>query len=536
MADRAAVLASCDALARGEGALDLALGEVLLRLFDGDRLLQLGYARQVDYARERLGVKPGLMYRWMRLARGLATRPVLRSAVEGGVVSGAKACVVMDAATGEREAPWTVAAAALPLGELQRRVEGEGYDAGCDAVAFETIVLTMTAEQRDVLDLALLVASFVVGPAAPRWQKLEAIAMEWLGAHGEFAASGARAGPVDVRAALGGSASSAPSVVEPVGSTVPDSARALDERARALVRQRDGRDEQLGRLLVRVRDERLYRDLGYEWFETYCGERLGMAPRSVRERVWLERRLQSLPSLRAEFRAGRISRTKAMLVAESATPADVEQRIAEVSGTTVQQAQAESDAERDRRDREAGKFRLWGAKEAMETIVGAIRAGHDVLAAVHRAESAPRPQWTARRSTDGEVLAAMAEHFVRTWAPQLREWRRRAPTSRRELLARHGGLCAVPGCSRAATDGHHVVYRSRGGSDRATNLLALCRAHHLRGIHKGVLSVEGDAGRRLVWHFHATGEVYETHGADDVRRVAFAGRPRRPEIREVTMT
>jgi hypothetical protein len=62
-----------------------------------------------------------------------------------------------------------------------------------------------------------------------------------------------------------------------------------------------------------------------------------------------------------------------------------------------------------------------------------------------------------------------------------------------------------------------VRFRSRGGPDAPWNELALCAQHHLHGIHLGYLTVEGRAGEKLVWRF-GTGEVWETHGDDDVRR------------------
>jgi hypothetical protein len=43
-------------LARGGGAIDLAIGQALVALGEGDRLLELGFSRMVDYARESLGV------------------------------------------------------------------------------------------------------------------------------------------------------------------------------------------------------------------------------------------------------------------------------------------------------------------------------------------------------------------------------------------------------------------------------------------------------------------------------------------------
>jgi len=60
--------------ARGGGALELELGEVLARLFEGNRLMDLGYSQQTDYLRERLGIAARTGLGWASLARGLATR------------------------------------------------------------------------------------------------------------------------------------------------------------------------------------------------------------------------------------------------------------------------------------------------------------------------------------------------------------------------------------------------------------------------------------------------------------------------------
>ena len=43
-------------VARGHGAVDVALGECLAALAAGDRSLRLGFAGMVDYAREVLGM------------------------------------------------------------------------------------------------------------------------------------------------------------------------------------------------------------------------------------------------------------------------------------------------------------------------------------------------------------------------------------------------------------------------------------------------------------------------------------------------
>jgi hypothetical protein len=59
-----------------------------------------------------------------------------------------------------------------------------------------------------------------------------------------------------------------------------------------------------------------------------------------------------------------------------------------------------------------------------------------------------------------------------------------APTMR-ALRVRDKG-CRFPGCDRQVnwSNPHHIVYRSRGGSDRLENLVLLCFFHH-RLVHEG---------------------------------------------------
>ena len=66
-------------------------------------------------------------------------------------------------------------------------------------------------------------------------------------------------------------------------------------------------------------------------------------------------------------------------------------------------------------------------------------------------------------------------------------------------MQRDGGRCQVPVCSHRADDSHHIQYRSRGGSDDPGNQVALCKAHHLHGIHLGYLRVRGKAPDGLYW-------------------------------------
>jgi hypothetical protein len=52
-----------------------------------------------------------------------------------------------------------------------------------------------------------------------------------------------------------------------------------------------------------------------------------------------------------------------------------------------------------------------------------------------------------------------------------------------------------------AVHAHHIKSRSHGGTDDEWNLVSLCAAHHLHGIHGGRIRVTGRAPDALVWEF-----------------------------------
>lgn len=64
--------------------------------------------------------------------------------------------------------------------------------------------------------------------------------------------------------------------------------------------------------------------------------------------------------------------------------------------------------------------------------------------------------------------------------------------TRRIVLDRDGYRCAVPGCDHDLwLELHHVVHRSRGGTNEPSNLVSLCSAHHAM-LHEGNLVAETD--------------------------------------------
>ncbi len=113
-----------------------------------------------------------------------------------------------------------------------------------------------------------------------------------------------------------------------------------------------------------------------------------------------------------------------------------------------------------------------------------------LAAAIHTARAR-----TGRRITDGECLAIVAAHFVRTY--QGMAGRRRSSSQR--VRERDGGWCTVPGCSAHADDAHHIRFRSQGGHPTALwNQTAGCKFHHV-SIHEFGLRLVGRAPDELVW-------------------------------------
>jgi len=512
-------------VARSLGAFDLALGVTLGRLFEGDRLAQLSYAREADYARERLGLPPSSMFQCVRLARELKSRPLLREAVAAGMVSTRKALAVLPLAVGDLEAGWTEAASRISLREIEGAVKAAGKESPEERFEAEAILLPMTAGQQARFDAGLAWAKRSIGPEARRWQCTEAMCQEFLSSFAEWDGGGLRGQgeasappPLAPRAAKLvtrqlAAVDEALDVIRGIEEASPGSdALGLDARARRLVLARRRYDETFGILANRIQWRLTLEVLGYRSFEEYCDERLGARAGTVRQRTWLERRMRDLPALRQAMRSGRLTYSKALAVARHATPFDIEDRIARAEATTCQQTEREADAEEERKNRGAGARRLWGPKDAVRTV-------RDAIAAAQARSLAER----GVAIDAGEALAVIADHFVEVCEAHTptnrRPWVSRF---RREVLQRTGGLCAVPGCSRAAVHVHHIVFRSHGGKDTKENGVGVCAVHHLHGIHLGYLEVTGRAGERLHWKF-AAGEAvpteeWATYGKDDVRR------------------
>ena len=94
-------------------------------------------------------------------------------------------------------------------------------------------------------------------------------------------------------------------------------------------------------------------------------------------------------------------------------------------------------------------------------------------------------------------LAALLQDWLLTEKVHLKVTRDYA------ILKRDRFRCQVPGCNcRRNLHVHHIIWRSKGGSDEPWNLITLCATHHLYILH-GLLTlrIEGTSPHNLTFTF-----------------------------------
>jgi hypothetical protein len=476
-------------VARGRGALDLAVGEGLEAMATGGRVLELGCSGIGDYARERLGIAASTAQKMVRFARRLRDRPLLRAAVRKGEVTPRAAEAVLPKACGEDEAAWVERARHQTVRALKAAVKGGAEE---DDEVHRTRA-RLSPEQRAVVDKGMDLARKALCATAPKWELIGAMAEEYLGAnpHPEGIADdpfpAAREEIDSLKEWLETESAQwafldrpAPVEAPEVASDAERDPRVLDGELRRLGELRNRWDEVFGHLAMLLRAIEGWRRLGFASFAHYCDERVGMAVRAVEERAALERRLYDIPQLREAMRARRISYEKARLIARHADEESI--------GAWIERAERVPciALRRELQDREEtqmcarGEFEVWAPRRVASVIALACSAARRAV---------------GRWISTGECLARIAQHFIDVWEAALAV----RGTLHRRVLERDRFLCQVPGCSRAADHAHHIEYRSRGGSDDLTNLTSACAVHHLQGVHMGRIRVSGAAPDQLRW-------------------------------------
>ncbi len=90
---------------------------------------------------------------------------------------------------------------------------------------------------------------------------------------------------------------------------------------------------------------------------------------------------------------------------------------------------------------------------------------------------------------DRVVLHWITLDFLSTHLPAWLE----ASKTEDPIAVRERFCCAIPGCTSRGGSAHHIVFRSRGGSNEAENLTFLCFTHHIEALHRGHIRVRGTA-------------------------------------------
>jgi HNH endonuclease len=477
-------------VARGRGALDLAVGEGLEVMATGGRVLELGCSGIGDYARERLGIAASTAQKMVRFARRLRDRPLLRAAVRKGEVTPRAAEAVLSKACGEDEAAWVERARHQTVRALKAAVKGGAEE---DDEKWHRTRARLSPEQRTVVDEAMDLARKALCATAPKWELVGAMAEEYLGANPPPEGSAADPFPaareeidslkewLETESAQWAFLDRPTPVEAPeVASDAERDPRVLDGELRRLGELRDRWDEVFGHLAMLLRAIEGWRRLGFASFAHYCDERVGMAVRAVAERAALERRLYEIPQLREAMRARRISYEKARLIARHADEESIDAWIERAERVPCIALRREIQDREEKQMCARGELEVWAPRRVASVIALACSAARRAA---------------GRWISTGECLARIAQHFIDVWEAPLAG----RGTLHRRVLERDRFLCQVPGCSRAADHAHHIEHRSRGGSDDLANLTSLCAVHHLQGIHMGRIRVSGAAPDRLRW-------------------------------------
>ena len=227
-------------------------------------------------------------------------------------------------ALGEEEAVWVERARSQTIRALKKAMQERGAREAPDE-PWDRIDLRLSGDERATVDEAMDLAGRLLGATAPRWQRIEAIAGEYLGAHGTAGAD------VQVPERAQDTQDALEEWLERESTEwafldrmlpvpVPESTRAqdpheLDAGLRRLAALRDRWDHVFGHLALVFRTIQAWRRLGFASFDHYCVERLGMAGRTVAQRAQLERKMHDVPALAAAVRERTLSYEKARLLA-----------------------------------------------------------------------------------------------------------------------------------------------------------------------------------------------------------------------------
>ena len=435
-------------------ALQLRLAQ-LAAWFKNQDLLPLGYTSWAAFARERLDLGDSWSRDLVRLVE--ADLPRVKAAVVSGDLPLRVAVKAPGSANGEEE-DWLWAAL---HGEAWLRDNGRRR---MDRAPLKEL----SREERQVLAAALDRVRLLRGlPLQDETAKDQLLA--WYRKRED-------------RKALLDQARQVPAPPEhreppgwPGAEAAPESLQEGLVRVAELRRQLDTVELETGRAWRVFAELRLHRVLGHATLAGAPEELWGVSLRTLQRRQRLANGIDRHPELAEAVDSGALSVKRAKLLVDLVEEDSV--------AGWVQIAPRVSYAELVELTTQAGNGRESDWRSEYQAALERVGPTDRVSLAASQRPPEPRD----REATE-ELLAA-ARWLLET-----------AELPKHPIKDRDGWCCQNPECRRRSlrVEAHHIVFRSEGGSDEPENLVTLCRACHLRGIHTGTLRVarEGDT---LVW-------------------------------------
>lgn len=310
---------------------------------------------------------------------------------------------------------------------------------------------------------------------------------------------------------------------DPFVSTDHLSSAELDERLENAVVQNTESEKLICGYLRAVRERGVFREFGFINIYDYAAERFGFAERKTRYLLALAKKLQELPKIRAALTEGKIGWCKASRIASRATRDNETMWLDSALSLSVRELDRRI---KDGTDSLASMLHFWATESQRAAWENSLELCRRMVGA---------------NISPGEALELMAGEFFATYAHNLAEdevdeaeaptqkheeaaavtpspkvvEERVCPENRKELptplnlvsddaftrrvLERDGYACQYPGCSaRKHLHAHHIVFRSRGGTNDPGNGVTLCAFHH-RMLHGELIKVSGRAPEQLEW-------------------------------------
>ncbi len=275
----------------------------------------------------------------------------------------------------------------------------------------------------------------------------------------------------------------------------------LHERIVALTTKMAARELELARAALSFHRMDGWIRLGYASLKQYATERLGMSASSLKAKLALARRLHA--PIQNALGAGRLAYVAALAISKVATAETAEAWVERARRRTVKHLRQDVDvalllgqsappSDAQVRHVQALETRiLQGDRSAMEEPKGQTSAGRRVPSPTREPRHGARAalfETVVGPRLDVSIMRFLCDKLWDAWKHMCQRDEKWA-----HIYARDRYECTSPVCPRHDMTPHHLLFRSRGGTDDDENLAGACLWCHLEGIHGGRIEVTGPA-------------------------------------------